>query len=148
MFLARTAVEFSSTALSHRLCATCYIRGAQDSRHSKYFLCDNAKYWYKSLANSANTIKIVRGLILWSISTGMLTWYVPPYFFLWILSQWVQDKQHFISAFCNPFLNSKYCLVASILFHRFQVMYLQASRSFFLLVVVSHSIFFVLPQWY
>ena len=36
----------------------------------------------------------------------------------------------------------------TIRFHRFWVLYLQASWSFSLLVVVSHSIFFVLSEWY
>ena len=44
--MARVALEFSPKALSQRLCATCYIAGAQEWRDSKYFLYGcYAKHW-------------------------------------------------------------------------------------------------------
>ena len=50
MFMARQALKFFSTVLSQRLCATCYIAGAQDSRYSIIFFCDRyGKYLYISL---------------------------------------------------------------------------------------------------
>ena len=33
--------------------------------------------------------------------------------FILIVKYWVQDTWYFIPTFCNPFLNSKYCLIPS-----------------------------------
>jgi hypothetical protein len=59
----------------------------------------------------------------------------------------VQDRQYFIHSFCNPF--SKFQILSwqlTILFHRFWVLYLQGSRSFLVVEVVSYFIFFCPPR--
>ena len=69
--------------------------------------------------NSTNTIKIVRGLILWSVSTGVLTWYVcrPT------------------SSFFEFYLNIE-CRVTGVLF------LLSVTLFFWKFQILSHNTFF------
>ena len=71
-----------------------------------------------------------------------------PLNFIPIVKYWVQDSQHVIPTRCSPFWIPNIVLSPHNAFHRFRVLFLQVSRSFSLLVVVSHSIFFVLSEWY
>ena len=147
MFMACTALEFSLTALSQQLCATCYTLGAQDSRDGNFFslLWSLCKVLILFLDDSTNTLKIVRELILWWISTGMLMLYVLPYFFLWILSQsWNIECRitNAIFLLSVTLLSSKYCLVASQSFSQLGG-YIQSGFTMYFITGGSESLHFL-----
>ena len=130
------------------------IKGAQDSSDSDYFFFDRhgcAKYWLNSLPT---VIKLYYKDCAWAYSMVDFNWWCGMcfHFFLWILSQswnnvyWVQDTWCFIRIFCNFFLKSKYCLVASQYYFSGSEYHTFRFYDLFLLVAVSHSILFVFSR--
>ena len=114
--MARTPLEFSVTALSQQLCATCYIAGAQDSHDSKWIFCDryantDINRWeqFQHYKDCACTYSLV--VFNWH-DDGVCAILVSLNFIL-IMKYWVQVTWSFIPTFCNAFLNSKHCLIAS-----------------------------------